>query len=447
MGRKYADDARRPSVWDVDALRRSMDALQVSWSHSVHLLGYLARHPEVAAWDDVAWGDLRSSPPRRFKEAVAANFSARSVDLVSRHDSSDGSTSKLVVGLRCGKKVETVVMRHGTLRSSRVTVCVSSQVGCAMRCSFCATGTMGMQGDLTRGEIVEQVLLAKGVDGRLRNVVFMGMGEPLNNYDEVLGACRCLLDDRWLALGGGRVTISTVGVVDRIRSLAADEPRANLALSLHAPTQDQRVAIMPAAKRYDLDDLLDALDAYVAEKLRELERRGSRKRRNDEKQPLIMVEYILLGGVNDSVADADALGKLFSRAGAAPRFGGRAMVNLIAYNPTPDLPYDRPSDAAVAAFQKAVQAHGVLTCVRITMGSDVAGACGQLLKDTRAPDVEDAVPGPPRRRKPAAPRARPPAPRAAASAAPRSREAVAAALAVAGLGFGVAAYLAAPGGF
>ena len=243
-----------------------------------------------------------------------------------------------------------------------------------------------------------------------------------------------------------QVTISTVGVVDRIRSLAADEPRANLALSLHAPTQDQRVAIMPAANRYDLDDLLDALDAYVAEKLRELERRGSRKRRNDEKQPLIMVEYILLGGVNDSVADADALGKLFSRAGAAPRFGGRAMVNLIAYNPTPDLPYDRPSDAAVAAFQKAVQAHGVLTCVRITMGSDVAGACGQLLKDTRAPDVEDAVPGPPRRRKPAAPRARPPAPRAAASA-PRSREAVAAALAVAGLGFGVAAYLAAPGGF
>jgi hypothetical protein len=124
------------------------------------------------------------------------------------------------------------------------------------------------------------------------------------------------------------------------------------------------------------------------------------------------------------------------------------QVNLIAYNPTPDLPYDRPSDAAVAAFQRAVQAHGVLTCVRITMGSDVAGACGQLLKDTRAPDVEDAVPGPPRRRKPAPPpRARPPAPRAAASAPPRSREAVAAALAVAGLGFGVAAYLAAPGGF
>ena len=449
--RRYdVEGCRLPSVWDVDALRREMDSLGVAWSHSCALLGYLARHPEVTEWSGVDWAKgFRCDLPARFVREVQGRFACRSSQLASRHDSGDGSTSKLVVALRDGKCVEAVVMRHGTLRSRRVTVCVSSQVGCAMRCSFCATGTMGMNGDLTRGEIVEQVLFAKGLEPRLRNVVFMGMGEPLNNYDEVLGACRCLFDDKWLALGAGKVTISTVGVADRIATLAADEPRANLALSLHAPTQADRVRIMPAAHKYDLPDLVAALDAYVATKLAKHPGKHDKKAKADSKakapQPLVMVEYILLGGVNDTLDHAEALGALLVPDRGAPRWGGHFMVNLIAYNPTPDLPYDRPTDDAVHAFQKAVQAHGILTCVRITMGSDVAGACGQLLKETDhakkkqpPPDVEDAVPGLPRKqpKPPPVPKRAAAAIAATAAAADRDRRrraALAALLAAAGL--------------
>jgi len=376
MGRKYADDARRPSVWDVDALRRSMDALQVSWSHSVHLLGYLARHPEVAAWDDVAWGDLRSSPPRRFKEAVAANFSARSVDLVSRHDSSDGSTSKLVVGLRCGKKVETVVMRHGTLRSSRVTVCVSSQVGCAMRCSFCATGTMGMQGDLTRGEIVEQVLLAKGVDGRLRNVVFMGMGEPLHNIDAVLAAVDVLLDDRGLGFSKNKVTVSTSGLVPEIERYLA-ESQGSLAVSLNATTDEIRSWIMPINRKYNLERLLGALRANFPR------RDGGRHQRE------VFFEYIMLEGVNDSAEDAD---RLVAIARTLP-----CKFNLIYFN-THDGSEFRCSDReTILAFRDRVVASGVTCTIRQSRGDEEAAACGQL----GSPDaMEDWKPSPPRMKRP-----------------------------------------------
>ena len=425
--RKFASASRPPSVWDVDHLRRELENIDVDWRHGEALLTYLAHHPEVTTWADVNWAALKRRVPQKLPAFLEDAFSVRSTRVASRHDSKDGTTTKVVVELRDGAEVEAVVMRHATLRSTRVTCCVSSQVGCAMACSFCATGTMGDRGDLSRGEIVEQVLIARSLEPSTRNVVFMGMGEPLNNYDSVVGACRLLLDSQYLALRAGRVTVSTVGVVERIRQLGEDEPRVGLALSLHAPDQAKREAIMPAARGHRIDRVLDAVDAHVALRLPLI-----------AKGPLIMVEYILLGGCNDSDADAEALGDLLEN-----RFAGRLMVNLIPYNPTPDLPYDRPTEGRARAFQAILTQRGLLCCVRVTMGSDVAGACGQLLKKKRgAVDIEDAAGGAPAaRRRPAravaAPRGASPSPPPSPSRARRER--TAAALALVSVGFAVAA--------
>ena len=223
--RKFASASRPPSLWDVDLLRRELENIDVDWRHGEALLTYLAHHPEVTTWADVNWAALKRRVPKKLPAFLEDAFSVRSTRVASRHDSKDGTTTKVVVELRDGAEVEAVVMRHATLRSTRVTCCVSSQVGCAMACSFCATGTMGDRGDLSRGEIVEQVLIARSLEPSTRNVVFMGMGEPLNNYDSVVGACRLLLDSQYLALRAGRVTVSTVGVVERIRQLGEDEPR------------------------------------------------------------------------------------------------------------------------------------------------------------------------------------------------------------------------------
>ena len=448
-GRKrvFNSGAPPPSVWDVAALKAALAELKIGWAHGERLLGYLARRPEITTWAGVEWGTFRNRIPERMQARLPELFSVRCCRLRSSHESADRTTTKMVIGLRDGRDVETVIMRHGTLRSNRITVCVSSQIGCAMACTFCATGTMGIHGDLSVGEIVEQTLFAKAAAPALRNVVFMGMGEPLNNYDAVVGACRVLFDERGLAFGHGRVTVSTVGVTHRIATFARDEPRASLALSLHAPTQAKRVSIMPAAKNHDFGKLLETLDAYVEAKAAVAP---------SGRDTLLMVEYILLGGVNDTATDARALGDVLAPPGREKRFKGRAMVNLIAYNETPGLPYARPNDAAVRAFQTILADRGVLCCVRKTMGADVAGACGQLLKATaRAPEIEDAVPPPPppraRRRvalsaeaaDPAPPAAPPPRPGAAPP--PRdARERVAAALAVAGFGFAAAAYYALP---
>ena len=179
--RKCASASRPPSVWDVDHLRRELENIDVDWRHGEALLTYLAHHPEVTTWADVNWAALKRRVPQKLPAFLEDAFSVRSTRVASRHDSKDGTTTKVVVELRDGAEVEAVVMRHATLRSTRVTCCVSSQVGCAMACSFCATGTMGDRGDLSRGEIVEQVLIARSLEPSTRNVVFMGMGEALGN--------------------------------------------------------------------------------------------------------------------------------------------------------------------------------------------------------------------------------------------------------------------------
>ena len=189
--------------------------------------------------------------------------------------SSDQTTTKLAVKLHDGHLVESVLMRYHSVAGSRVSLCVSSQVGCAMGCTFCATATMGIRGNLSAGEILEQMVHANHILAKewnehkhdhdnekqflVRNVVFMGMGEPLNNYDNVVEACKCMLDEKRWNLAHGKITVSTVGVTPRIYDLTRDLPEVSLALSLHAPNQEARSSIVPAAKAYKIEGLIDAL--------------------------------------------------------------------------------------------------------------------------------------------------------------------------------------------
>ncbi|EED91285.1 hypothetical protein THAPSDRAFT_34735, partial [Thalassiosira pseudonana CCMP1335] len=281
-------------------------------------------------------------------------FATLTSKVQSYRTSKDGSTTKIAVELQDGHVVESVLMRHA---GSRATLCVSSQVGCAMGCTFCATGTMGIRGNLTSGEILEQLVHASRILAfdLIRNVVFMGMGEPLNNYANVLAACRAMIDRRLWNLAHNRVTVSTVGVVSRIRDLTRDLPEVNLALSLHAPNQKMREAIVPAAKGTPIESLIEALDAHMMAK----------KKR-------AMIEYVMLEGDTSTIEAAHQLGQLCR--------GRQLVVNLIPYNKT-DVrdKLSCPSEEHMQEFRSIVSSYGSFCSIRRTMGADIAGACGQLV--------------------------------------------------------------------
>ena len=253
--------------------------------------------------------------PKAFLDYLSSpdcEFVTLTTTLQSRPTSSDKSTTKLAIELQDGHVIESVLMRHFSKDGARATVCVSSQVGCAMACTFCATGTMGIRGNLCEGEILEQLVHTgrilkeevrsgmqvvpefpsqdKGNKKQLehvRNVVFMGMGEPLNNYRHVLAACRAMLDRRRWNLAHGRVTVSTVGVTPQMRRLTKDLPEVNLALSLHAPTQAKRVEIVPTAKQYPIEDMIQALDEHMMVGREGQDRKVVSKRRR------AMIEYVM----------------------------------------------------------------------------------------------------------------------------------------------------------
>lgn len=223
--------------------------------------------------------------------------------------SSDKSTTKLIIELYDGFQVESVLMRYARKASGRTSLCVSSQCGCAMGCTFCATGTMGLSGNLTSGEILEQMVHANSVlaeefekrqdksknIGLVRNVVFMGMGEPLDNYKNVVAACRGMMDRRRWNLAHGRVTVSTVGLVSQIRKLTKELPEVSLALSLHAPNQEARTAIVPSAARYPIEDLIDALDNHMMSGVekRENEEYTEEQRIKESSRKHAMIEYVM----------------------------------------------------------------------------------------------------------------------------------------------------------
>ena len=284
--------------------------------------------------------------------------------------STDGFTRKFLLSLDDGRAIETVLMRF----TGRATACVSSQAGCAMGCVFCATGQMGFSRDLTAGEIVAQamhlarVLRREGRHGplarpdrgspherheRLRNVVLMGMGEPLHNYEAVMRAVDILRDQNGPAVGAGHITLSTVGVVPGIVRLADEARPIHLAVSLHAATQAERVVLVPVAKRWPLDALLEACRYYVA-----------------KQAPRIFFEWALIAGRNDTPEQAHAVGRLLR--------GLQAQVNLIPLNPTNG--YDgAPSDRTAARrFQGILAEYGLPSTVRQRRGLDIAAGCGQL---------------------------------------------------------------------
>jgi 23S rRNA (adenine2503-C2)-methyltransferase len=271
-------------------------------------------------------------------------------------ESADKNTVKAAISFD-GGRVETVLMRHC---EGHNTVCVSSQIGCLLGCEFCLTGQRGFERSLHFYEIVEQVLFfaryLKKYNERVSNIVFMGMGEPFLNYEEVMKAIRFLNDKETFNIGARKISISTVGIIDGIKKLAREPLQVNLALSLHAPDDELRNQIMPVSKNNPLKSLLKAVKSYID--------RTNRK---------VMIEYLMLDKVNDSSAQAQQLADLL-KANLEKLF----MVNLISYNETQNF---RTSPAAVISnFKKILEREGVETVQRFKFGRDVQGACGQLAR-------------------------------------------------------------------
>jgi 23S rRNA (adenine2503-C2)-methyltransferase len=264
---------------------------------------------------------------------------------VQREAQARDGTVKTLFHTHDGRPVEAVLMRY---RDGRRSLCLSSQSGCPLTCTFCATGQMRFGRNLTPWEIVDQALHFRRI-GPVDHAVFMGMGEPMMNLDSVLAACERLPD---LGIGHRRTAISTVGWIPGIERLAAEPMPIRLALSLHAPDDALRTELMPVNARYPLADVVAACEAYY-----------ERKRRK------VFVEYVMLAGINDSHAQAKQLAQWLD-----PR---RFKVNLIPYNPT-DSPYTGSTPKAIDAFRAELERHGVDATVRLTRGRDIDAACGQL---------------------------------------------------------------------
>jgi 23S rRNA (adenine2503-C2)-methyltransferase len=273
--------------------------------------------------------------------------------VLARHESSDG-TVKLLIGLTDGHSVEAVLMPSH--RADRSAGCVSSQVGCAMGCDFCASTKNGLARNLTASEIVEQYLHLRDESNRqnrrLVSIVFMGMGEPMHNLDAVIPAIRRIADPSIGALGWRHVTVSTVGIVPGIERLADADMGVHLAISLHAPDDETRQRLIPTARRYRVAEILDAAKRY-----------------QDRAGRITTIEYCLLASVNDSIAQAAKLGELLR--------GLRMHVNLIPHNPI-GTQYARPTHEAVHAFACTLVDHGAVVHIRRPRGDDVNAACGQL---------------------------------------------------------------------
>lgn len=281
---------------------------------------------------------------------LLANFNTGLPKVISSHIASDGTT-KWLTQLATGQHLETVYIPEG----ERGTLCISSQVGCALACSFCATGLMGLNRNLKTHEIIAQVWLAKEALAPLKitNIVFMGMGEPLMNEPAVYPALNILINDLGFGLSKHRVTVSTSGVVPAMRRLREHSPCA-LALSLHAPNDELRDQLVPLNKKYPISSLIAVCKEHTS---------GPDKRH-------IMLEYLLLAGVNDQMQHAKQLINIASQF--------RCKINLIPYNPVPGISYKTSDDATVHAFQKKLKSAGIVTTVRKQRGDPIAAACGQL---------------------------------------------------------------------
>ncbi|MCX5793862.1 MAG: 23S rRNA (adenine(2503)-C(2))-methyltransferase RlmN [Elusimicrobia bacterium] len=349
-----------PPLTLADLTTRDLETLFASWGFKPVHAARLLRH--FYARD----GGLPAAGrplPDGLLERLRSEFPSHAASLAARRVAADG-TAKLLLRLADGRTVETVLLAD--FRPDRATACLSSQVGCALGCDFCATGKAGFERDLSSGEMIEQLFAlrreAAAAGRRLRNVVFMGMGEPLLNLDAVLAAVRRMADNALGGLGWAQVTVSTVGIVPGIDALTEAGLPINLAVSLHAPDDAARARLLPMARRFSIADILAAADRFQA-------LRG---------RPVI-IQYCLLKGVNDSPGHARAL---------AAWLGARSMhVNLIRYNPTgPGLQaasYEPSDDRATEVFLAELRARGVNAHPRWPRGCDIGAACGQLRQAAR----------------------------------------------------------------
>lgn len=361
----------RPNVADMELheLEQALEAAGTQRFHARQIFRWMHKRgvTEFSRMSDLSL-ELRAQ--------LDAAFRIDTPDIVRLDRSIDGTT-KFLLRLADGRQIESVcipeaIAGQDSADEGRLTFCISTQVGCAMRCAFCLTGKMGIDRNLTAGEIAGQVrVLARELHvlGARFNIVLMGMGEPLHNYDATMKALRILGDEHGLAVSPRRVTLSTVGVLPALERLATEPLMPNLAISLHATTEDQRDALVPINRKYGLKELLDACRRFP------LTRRAR-----------ITFEYVMLKDVNDTPADARRLVALLS--------GIKGKVNLLPLNEAPGIPFKRPDDARVNAFAKILSDRGVTVSVRKSRGRDIRAACGQLITETarsRAPGQRLAV--------------------------------------------------------
>lgn len=356
---------KRMSIDPVHELEPTTDAPQhhylLDWSES-QLCDWLTERgwPKFRSRQILTWVyqkradsfDAMTDLPKGLRAQLASNFEIFRTVTAAHHKSADG-TEKLLLQLADGGRIECVLLRDGPRRS----ICVSSQVGCAMGCVFCASGLDGVERNLSRGEILEQMLKLQRLlepDDRLSHIVMMGMGEPLANLPRVLEALGVAKDSQFgLGISPRRITISTVGLPPAIDKLAESNAPYQLAISLHAPNDELRNRLVPVNKNTGIEAIMDAADRYF-------DRAGRR----------LTFEYVLLGGLNDSIDCARELVQLLR--------GRTAMLNVIPYNPVPGLPYETPSADAIHAFRKTLLDGGINVMFRQRKGDEIQAACGQL---------------------------------------------------------------------
>ena len=326
-----------------------MDDLK-TWCDTQHVPSFRAK--QIYKW--LSSGVIDTSEmtniPKDLRAKLEEDFIFGGMTVINEFVSQIDGTVKLVYRLYDGNVIETVIMRYKT----GLSICISSQAGCRMGCTFCASAKLGFGRSLTSGEMLAQVLLSqKHVGERIHSVVVMGIGEPFDNYDNTIGFIRLATDSEGLNLGARHITISTCGLVDKIDEFTALDLQVNLAISLHAPNDELRRELMPVASAYSIAELMDACREYV-------NKTGRR----------ITFEYSLFNEVNDTFACAEQLARLLK--------GLNCHVNLIAANEFPGGIYKRCTPKRVEAFRKALESKGINATLRREMGSDIMAACGQL---------------------------------------------------------------------
>eukprot|EP01084_Bolivina_argentea_P259303 437491_1 len=357
------------SIFDNEALFTFFKQHEIKQLHAKTIWRLMTKDPSLT------FSDIPGLPKKAAK-ALSANFVPLTSRLKTVSTSSDKKTTKLLIQLQDGNMIETVIIRHSDTRSGgHNVVCVSSQIGCKMGCTFCATGSLGLIGNLKSAEILEQIVHAKlTAHSTIRNIVFMGMGEPLDNYSEVKQSINGMHNRSQFNLAWKHITLSTVGVVNKMKLFTNDFPKANLALSLHAPSQKVRKEIVPTSSAFTIKKIMNAIVYHI-------------KQTNNK----VFIEYIMIGNVNAFNNHANELAKLFIDNGIT----NKICINLIPYNPT-DIgnkhKFEVPTDTQLEEFKQIIIKNNIFCTIRksTTSGRQIDGACGQLaLKGNN--DIEDIM--------------------------------------------------------